>query len=124
MCSWALELFKKYDFNLAKFELYCSQQLKLSAIRNHFNYEDFWCFETVYDFFTVIADGLALEEPYIRAFKQAYLKNYMNLPPYIKRWKDMAYRKYLAQTVNDYLTVDKIMAECIDLLKEIYDVEY
>jgi hypothetical protein len=95
--------------------------LKISAIDNHFKNEDFGCFETVYDFFTVIADGMALEEPYIREFKQAYLKNYTNLPPYIQSWKDITYRKYMAQIVNDDVTVDKIMVECIDLLKKIYD---
>ena len=121
MCSWVFELFKKYNFNMAKFQTYCSQQLKISAIDNHFKNEDFGCFETVYDFFTVIADGMALEEPYIREFKQAYLKNYTDLPPYIQSWKDITYRKYMAQIVNDDVTVDKIMVECIDLLKKIYD---
>lgn len=124
MCSWVFELFKKHNFNMAKFQTYCSQQLKVSAIQNHFKNEDLWCFETVYDFFTVIADGMGLEEPYIRDFKKAYLKDYMNLHPYIKLWKDITYRKYMAQIVNDDDTVDKIMVESIDLLKQIYDVEY
>lgn len=122
LSSWALELYKKYGFDIHKFELYCSQQLKLSAIHNHFNHESYLSFETVYDFFTVIADSVGIEEMYISNFRNIYLQDYINLPPYLKLWKDLTYRKYLAQVANDNVTADKIIVESMELVKKIYDI--
>lgn len=120
-CSWAYERFKVYGFNLRIFELKCNQQLKLSAINNHFYNEPLHLFETVYDYFTLVADDSNIEEFYIRAFKGDFLKN--DKPSrYVQAWINLTRRRYISQVTSDPNGAIAIREESEKLLLQIFSI--
>jgi hypothetical protein len=120
-CSWALERFKVYGFNLKMFETKCSQQLKLSAIDNHFYSDNDLLFETVYDYFTLMADFINIDEFYIAAFKSDFF-NTNRRSSYIKAWISLTRRKYISQVTCDINEIQAVGEESGKLLAKVYSV--
>ena len=120
-CSWAFERFKVYGFNLKVFEAKCSQQLKLSAINNHFYNDKVLLFETVYDYFTLMADLINIEEKYIKAFRNDFI-NTVRYSQYIKSWIDITRRWYITQVTYDKDEIKNVNEESGILLAHIYNV--
>ena len=120
-CSWALERFKVYGFNLKMFETKCSQQLKLAAIDNHFYSDNDLLFETVYDYFTVMADFINIEEYYIAEFKNDFL-NTTRRSHYVKAWIKLTRRKYVSEVTCDLNEIHAIGEDSGKLLAQVYSV--
>lgn len=120
-CSWALERFKVYGFNLKMFETKCSQQLKLSAIDNHFYSDNELLFETVYDYFTLMADFINMDEFYITEFKYDFL-NSTRRSDYVKSWIKLTRRKYVSQVTCDVNEIQAVGEDSGKLLAQVYSV--
>ena len=120
-CSWAFERFKVYGFDLKMFETKCSQQLKLSAIDNHFYSDNDLLFETVYDYFTVMADLINIEEYYIAEFKNDFL-NTTRRSHYVKAWIKLTRRKYVSEVTCDLNEIHAIGEDSGKLLAQVYSV--
>lgn len=120
-CSWALERFKVYGFDLKMFETKCSQQLKLAAIDNHFYSDNDLLFETVYDYFTVMADFINIEEYYIAEFKNDFL-NTTRRSHYVKAWIKLTRRKYVSEVTCDLNEIHAIGEDSGKLLAQVYSV--
>jgi hypothetical protein len=118
-CSWAFERFKVCNFNLKRFEKRCGQQLKLSAIDNHFYNDNELIFETVFDYFTLMADHIHINEFYISAFREDFMKskNYSN---YIKEWIRLTHRVYINRLICDINEEAAITIESGKLLTRLY----
>ena len=120
-CSWALERFKVYGFDLKMFQTKCSQQLKLAAIDNHFYSDNDLLFETVYDYFTVMADFINIEEYYIAEFKNDFL-NTTRRSHYVKAWIKLTRRKYVSEVTCDLNEIHAIGEDSGKLLAQVYSV--
>jgi hypothetical protein len=120
-CSWALERFKVYGFNLKMFETKCSQQLKLAAIDNHFYSDNELLFETVYDYFTLMADFINVDEFYIAEFKYDFL-NSTRRSDYVKSWIKLTRRKYVSQVTCDVNEIQAVGEDSGKLLAQVYSV--